>query len=159
MLVCDLAPIHRRRGDTEEGHHSRLVGGWFKRKGIYSDKTSRFPHPLSRILKVRIEALPGCVPLCTPSKGSQQHNMLLSLCPWKQFSLRNARQTLHSKDKEGVRHLILLGSSSLVNHWSHPLDDLLQHPIPHEWGFYNLTGPSLLQCVLSVQQGVSLTWR
>lgn len=87
-----------------------------------SCKTSRFPHPPAKILKVYIEVLTGLSHVNHPDGPSNtllSQGCVLGLCP----SSAEKTSVTHVPSKgEGVRRRLLSGSSLRVNCWSRPLN-------------------------------------
>lgn len=86
-------------------------------------KMSRSLHPLTRILKVSIEAFTGFSHIFSPD-GFNNTLLPQDYILDTGFHCGNGEQKAHSKEWERVRSLWLLWSSSSVNLQSHPLNQL-----------------------------------
>lgn len=123
-------PPYRQDKDRLKKDHSRLVGGSLIQQKLHTrlvlgdHKMSRSPHPASRIFKAYVEALTGFRP-------DHLSNILLS----QSYNLETAAsigirgRKYIPRTGDGVRCLLLPGSSLRVNRWSCPLDGLPQQKI------------------------------
>lgn len=116
LLVHKLAPIQEGQRLKKEADYYRLEGDRFsKQRNILGGyKMSRSLHLLPDFFKAFYRGLKW-VQSCIQSRWSQQHLTLLRLHLWKSSHFGKSRWNIHSKDREGLRSLQLLGSSLMVN--------------------------------------------
>ena len=113
-------------------NHSRVAGGGFNKQGNVRDLSwaTRSLQP-AQILKVNTEALTEFSHIYHP--GSLNSSLLSQAGSLGQLlGLEKASRMHIPRAGVGIRSLLFPGSSSQVNRWSHPLDDLpQQHDIRH----------------------------
>lgn len=128
-----LAYLHKGKERLKKkADHSRLVGGRFIKQGnlhfslvLCSPKIKGNLHPPVEILRVHVQTLTKFSNILSPDGLNStvlSQEYVLEIAP----RMGLAGGMFIPKLGEVVRCLWLPGSSSKVNHWSCPLDDLLQ---------------------------------